>query len=223
MLAVYTFVFSTVFKARWPGNLDERPIGFAINLFAGLIVFALISECLTKAPGLVLANPSYVKKIVFPLEVLGYVTVASALFHAVISALVLICFELVENGSISSTVWMLPLIWFPLILLSLATTWMLSALGVYLRDVNQAIGSFISMLMFVSPIFFPLTALPERWQTILRLNPLAHIIDQTRTIMIAHRHPSLAYIFWGISLGMIACEVAFKTFAKAKRGFADVM
>lgn len=223
MLAVYTLVFSTVFKTRWPGVVDERPIGFAINLFSGLIVFNLISECLTKAPSLVLANPSYVKKVVFPLEVLGYVTVASALFHGLISIFVLMVFQLFANGKIASTIWLLPITWIPVLLLALASTWILSAMGVYIRDIGQAIGALVSMLMFVSPIFFPLTALPARWQSILAFNPVAPMIEQTRSVAVSGQYPKMIYIFAGIGLGLILCEVSYKAFMKAKGGFADVM
>ena len=223
MLAVYTLVFSTVFKTRWPGVVDQRPIGFAINLFSGLIVFNLISECLTKAPSLVLANPSYVKKVVFPLEVLSYVTVICALFHGLISILVLMVFQFFASGKITVTIWLLPITWIPLLLLALASTWIFSAMGVYIRDVGQAIGAFVSMLMFISPIFFPLTALPARWQSILAFNPIAPIIEQTRAVAVSGQYPKLMYIFAGIGLGLILCEVSYKFFMKAKRGFADVM
>jgi lipopolysaccharide transport system permease protein len=223
MLAVYTLVFSTVFKTRWPGVVDERPIGFAINLFSGLIVFNLISECLTKAPGLVLANPSYVKKVVFPLEVLGYVTVGCALFHGLISIFVLMVFQLFANGKIAATIWLLPITWIPLLLLALSSTWILSAMGVYIRDIGQAIGAFVSMLMFISPIFFPLTALPARWQSLLAFNPLAPMIEQTRAVAVSGQYPKTIYIFAGISLGLILCEFSYKAFMKAKGGFADVM
>lgn len=223
MLAVYTLVFSTVFKSRWPGVVDERPIGFAINLFSGLIVFNIISECLTKAPSLVLANPSYVKKVVFPLEVLSYVTVGCALFHGLISIFVLMIFQLFANGKIAATIWLLPIIWIPLLLLVLASTWILSAMGVYIRDIGQAIGAFVSMLMFISPIFFPLTALPARWQSILAFNPIAPIIEQTRAVAVSSQYPKAMYIFAGISMGLILCEISYKFFMKAKRGFADVM
>ena len=223
MLAVYTLVFSTVFKTRWPGVVDERPIGFAINLFSGLIVFNLISECLIKAPGLVLANPSYVKKVVFPLEVLGYVTVGCALFHALISTFVLMLFQIIANGKIALTIWLLPITWMPLLLLALASTWILAAMGVYIRDIGQAIGAFVSMLMFISPIFFPLTALPARWQSILAFNPVAPMIEQTRAVAVSGQYPRLMYIIVGISLGLFLCELSYKTFMKAKGGFADVM
>ena len=147
MLAVYTFVFSYIFKARW-GNLDnEGPLGFAINLFAGLIVFNIIAECLTKAPGLIVANPNYVKKVIFPLEILPSVAVGSALFHALTSLVVLAVFQLIAGHTLSlSSLW-LPLVWLPLLLGCLAISWVLASLGVFLRDIGQFITVLISMLI----------------------------------------------------------------------------
>lgn len=223
MLAVYTFVFSQVFQARW-GTLESGgPLGFAINLFAGLIVFNFFAECLNRAPGLILANPNYVKKVIFPLEVLAAVVVGSAGFHALTSLIVLILFQLMAFRSLPITYLWLPLVWAPLILCSLALTWLLSAFGVFLRDVGQLVGVVVSMLMFLSPVFFPISSLSPELQRIIGINPLAHVIEQTRIITIAGHSPSLTYLIAGTVIGLVVCEACFRTFQRAKRAFADVM
>lgn len=223
MLAVYTFVFSQVFKARWGTLENEGPLGFAVNLFAGLIVFNLFSECANRAPTLVLANPSYVKKIVFPLEILAGVTVGSAGFHALTSLVVLAIFELIAFQSLPYTFIWLPLVWMPLILGCLAFTWVIAALGVFLRDIGQLVGVVVSMLMFLSPVFFPVSALPLQWQPILALNPLAQVIEQTRKVLIVGEHPQATYLIAGTLIAGLACELSFRLFQKTKRAFADVM
>lgn len=223
MLAVYTFVFSQVFKARWGGLEQAGPLGFAVNLFAGLIVFNLFSECANRAPTLVLANPSYVKKIVFPLEILVGVAVGSAGFHALTSLIVLSIFELIAFQSLPYTFAWLPLVWLPLILGCLAITWAIAALGVFLRDIGQLVGVIVSMLMFLSPVFFPVSALPLQWQAILTLNPLAQVIEQTRKVLIAGEHPQASYLIAGTIIATLACELSFRLFQKTKRAFADVM
>ncbi|NQW39119.1 MAG: ABC transporter permease [Cyanobacteria bacterium] len=223
MLAVYTFVFSQVFKARWGGLEQAGPLGFAVNLFAGLIVFNLFSECANRAPTLVLANPSYVKKIVFPLEILAGVTVGSAGFHALTSLVVLAIFELIAFQSLPYTFAWLPLVWLPLILGCLAITWVIAAMGVFLRDIGQLVGVIVSMLMFLSPVFFPVSALPLQWQAILTLNPLAQVIEQTRKVLIAGEHPQASYLIAGTIITGLACELSFRLFQKTKRAFADVM
>jgi lipopolysaccharide transport system permease protein len=223
MLAVYTFVFSQVFKARWGGLEQAGPLGFAVNLFAGLIVFNVFSECVSRAPGLVVANPNYVKKVVFPLEVLGSVAVGSAGFHALTSLLILVVFELIAFHKLPLTLLWLPLIWLPLVLGSLALTWLLSAAGVFLRDIGQLIGVGLNMLMFLSPIFFPVSALPTKWQPVLQLNPLAQVIEQTRRAAVQGLNPSLAYLLLGTLVTVTACEISLRVFQKSKGAFADVL
>ena len=223
MLAVYTFVFSQVFKARWGGLEQAGPLGFAVNLFAGLIVFNLFSECASRAPTLVLANSSYVKKIVFPLEILGAVAVGSAGFHALTSLVVLAIFELIAFQSLPYTFVWLPLVWVPLILGCLAFTWVIAALGVFVRDIGQLVGIIVNMLMFLSPVFFPASALPLQWQPVLILNPLAQVIEQTRKVLIAGEHPQASYLIAGTIFGTLACELSFRLFHKIKGAFADVM
>lgn len=223
MLAVYTFVFSQVFKARWGGLEQAGPLGFAVNLFAGLIVFNLFSECVSRAPGLVVANPNYVKKVVFPIEVLGSVAVGNAGFHALTSLVILLVFELIACQQLPITLLWLPFIWLPLILGSLACTWLLSAAGVFLRDINQLVGVGLNMLMFLSPIFFPLSALPTKWQPLLQLNPLAQVIEQTRRAAVQGGNPSLGYIVFGTLFTLTACELSYRTFQKSRTAFADVL
>ena len=223
MLAVYTFVFSTVFKARWPDLQEAGAIGFAINLFTGLIVYNLFSECVGKAPTLILSQPSYVTKVIFPLELLSAVAVGAATFHACTSLVVLGLFELIAQGSIPITVIWLPIVWTPLLLGSLGLCWLLSALGVYLRDLPQMVSVILSILMFLSAIFYPLSALPERWQPVLGLNPLVMVIEQTRAVLVTGEGPSLLYICLSLPLSMVCCEACFRLFQKARRGFADVM
>jgi len=223
MLAVYTFVFSKVFKSRWGGLEQAGPMGFAVNLFAGLIVFNLFSECINRAPRLVVDNPNYVKKVVFPLELLGCVAVGNAGFHAMSSLLILFVFELIAFHRLPITLLWLPLIWLPLILGSLACTWFLSAAGVFLRDIGQLIGVGINMLMFLSPIFFPISALPVKWQHLLMLNPIAQVIEQTRNTVIQGTSPNSTYLFVGILTTLWACELSFRGFQKSKKAFADVL
>jgi len=223
MLAVYTFIFSQVFKARWVGLGDSGPLEFAVNLFAGLIVFNLFSECVSRAPGLILANPNYVKKVIFPLELLGCVAVGSAGFHAFTSLAILVLFELLAfKGLHISFIW-LPLVWLPLFLGSLSFTWLLSAAGVFLRDISQVIGVGLNMLMFLSPIFFPISGLPKQWQPLLNINPLAQVIEQTRKVTVQGVGPSPTYLIIGIASSLVACEVTFRIFQKSKRAFADVI
>lgn len=224
MLAVYCFVFSEVFQSRWDQtSTSHGTLAFAINLFAGLIVFNLFAECANKAPTLVLANANYVTKVVFPLEILAGVTVAAASFHALTSVLILAGFQLLGQGSIPLTTLWLPLVWLPLVLGCLGLTWCLSALGVFLRDISQVVGVIVSMLMFLSAVFYPVSAMPQAWRPLLSLNPLVPIIEETRRVCVNGNSPQALYLLVGIPLGLLLCELGYRAFQKSRRAFADVL
>jgi lipopolysaccharide transport system permease protein len=225
MLAVYTFVFAHVFQARWPETASQGPLGFAINLFAGLIVFGIFSETANQAPALILDNANLVTKVIFPLEILPGVVVASALFHGCTSLGVLILFQLISGGlsTIPATIIWLPVVWIPLTMGCLAVGWSLSALGVYLRDLGQVTGVAVNLLMFLSAVFYPVSALPQQWRPLIELNPLITIIQQTRHVAIEGQAPSMVYLIVGTLLGYLACCLSLRGFQKASRGFADVL
>lgn len=222
MLAVYTFVFSEVFKARWGTGSDSKT-EFALVLFIGMIVFNLFAECVNRAPGLVLGNPNYVKKVVYPLEILPVVTLLSALFHGLISLGVWLLAYIVFFGLPHATVLYFPLIILPFFLFLIGLSWALSALGVFLRDVSQFIGLVTTVLMFLSPIFYPATALPENYRHWLYLNPLTSVIEQTRDVMFWGKNPdfSLLLIYWFASAAI--AWLGFAWFQKTRKGFADVL
>lgn len=224
MLIVYTFVFSEVFKARWGGSGgDESKTQFAVVLFVGLIVMGLFTEVLNRAPGLILSNVNYVKKVVFPIEILPVIAMGTALFHSLISLCVLLAAFTLFNGYLHWTVVFFPLVFFPLIVLSLGFTWMLASLGVFLRDVGQTIGIITTVLMFLSPVFYPVTAVPERFRPIIMANPLTFIIEQAREVLIWGHLPN--WIGLGIYslVAVVVGWMGYVWFQKTRKGFADVL
>lgn len=225
MLSIYTFVFSVVFKVRLDqenGIYDDK-FAFALLLFAGLIIFNLFSECLSRAPGLILANVNYVKKIIFPLEILPWVTLGSALFHAGISFLVLLVFLLVIGHPIHWTLLFLPIIVFPLLLLIMGLSWLLASVGVFVRDIGQFIGLILTMLMFMSPIFYPASALPESVRDYLFLNPLTFIIEQTRGVVLYGQLPDWIGLAIYYVVAVLIAWTGLLWFEKTRKGFADVL
>lgn len=222
MLAVYTFIFSVVFKARWNGGGDSKT-EFALILFAGMIVFNLFSECVNRAPGLILANANYVKKVVFPLEILPLVALGAATFHMLISLLVWLVFYVLFIGMPPPTLWLVPPLLLPLGLLTLGFSWFLASLGVYLRDVGQIVGVITTALLFLSPIFYPITALPEEYHLLLQINPLTPIIEQTRQALVWGSLPDITS--WGAFLiaSFVVTWLGFSWFQKTRKGFADVI
>jgi lipopolysaccharide transport system permease protein len=222
MLAVYTFVFSVVFQARWGGGTASKT-EFALVLFAGLMMFTLFAECINRAPSLILSNVNYVKKVVFPLEILPVVALLSAMFHMIISLGVWFLAYGFFFGVPHATGLLLPLIVMPFVMLIMGLTWALASLGVYLRDVSQITGVVTSVLMFLSPIFYPVSALPENYQHLLYLNPLTPVVEMTRDVLYWGRIPDLVVlcIYWLATA--IFAWLGFAWFQKTRKGFADVL
>ncbi|MBP9217551.1 MAG: ABC transporter permease [Sterolibacterium sp.] len=225
MISVYTFVFSVVFQARWGASASgsSNRIEFALLLFAGLIVFNLFAECLSQAPSLILNHTSYVKRVVFPLEILPWVTLGSALFHAGINLLVLLVAMTLTGQPPGWMALCWPLVIAPLLLLILGLTWLLASIGVFLRDIGQLVSMALTALMFMSPIFYPASALPAAFRDWLFLNPLTLIIEQTRAVLIDHRPPDLLALGLYTALALAIAWLGFAWFQKTRKGFADVV
>ncbi len=226
MLAIYTFVFSVVFKIRMDqqdGSIYDDKFAFALVLFVGLIIFNLFSECLSRAPGLILANVNYVKKIIFPLEILPWVNLGSALFHASISFSVLLGFLLLIDHPIHWTSIYLPIIVLPLLFLIIGLSWFLASIGVFVRDIGQFIGLILTMLMFMSPIFYPASALPASVRDYLFLNPLTFIIEQTRTVILYGQSPNWIGLAAYYVIALLIAWAGMIWFEKTRKGFADVL
>ena len=223
MLAVYTFVFSVVFNARWGLGENETRTDFAIMLFAGMIVFGLFSEIVNRSPGLVTSNGNYVKKVVFPLEILPWVTLGSTLFHSMISFIVLLLAQLVINLSLPWTIIFFPIVLLPLVFLSMGVAWFLSALGVYVRDIGQITGLLTTLLMFASAVFFPVSSLPEQYQIWLKLNPLVLIITESRKSLILGEMPDWTSMLVALAASFVFAFAGFWWFQKVRKGFADVL
>lgn len=222
MLAIYTFVFSVAFKARW-GVAEENKVNFAIVLFSGLIVHALFAECLVRAPSLILMNANYVKKVVFPLEILPVMTMGSALGNFVVSLIVLIFFCAISGTPLQAAGLLLPVLLLPMLLMVLGLSWFLASLGVYLRDFAQVIGMLTTVALFLAPIFYPISALPPVYQSLLILNPITLPVLQLRDALLWGE--PLNWAAWGISLivGLAIFQLGFVWFQKTRRGFADVL
>ncbi len=225
MLAVYTFVFRTVFKARWPGAAGDADgnFEFALQVYAGLIVFGLFAEVVNRAPRLVLDQPNLVKKVVFPLEILPWVAVLAGLFHLALNLSVLVLVATLVHGSLPLTLLALPLVLAPFIPLLLGLAWFLAALGVFVRDVGQVTGMAVSLLMFLCPVFYPVSALPERWQTWQYLNPLTTVIEQTRRVALEGAWPEWEKLAIFAVLACVCSWVGARWFAATRKGFADVL
>jgi lipopolysaccharide transport system permease protein len=223
MLTVYTFVFSVVFKARWGVDVESGKAEFAIVLFVGLIVHSFFAEIASISPKLIVSNANYVKKVVFPLEILPIVSLGATLFHSAISFLVLLVALLFFDGFLNWTVLLTPILLLPLIFVSLGFSWWVTSIGVFIRDIEQPIEIIIMILLFVSGVFFPLTSLPEAYRPWLMANPLAFIIEQAREIIIWGHPPNWIGLVIHMAVSIFILWSGFFWFQKTRKGFADVL
>lgn len=223
MLAVYTLVFVGVFKARWPGAETGGGVEFALQIFAGLMVFNWFAEMANRAPRLILEQPNLVKKVVFPLEVLPWVTLLAALFHCLLNVAVLLLATWVVRGSLPVTVLALPLVLAVLVPFVLGLSWLMAALGVFVRDVGQIMGLLVSLFMFLSPVFYSLSSLSVRWQQWMRWNPLTPVIEGVRAVVLQGVWPDWLWL-GGAALGFVLFAWAAAAFFETTRpGFADAV
>lgn len=222
MLVIYTFVFSVIFKARW-GTPDESKTQFAIVLFAGMIVQSLFAEVINRAPGLIIANTNFVKKVVFPLEILPVISMGAALFHNAVSILVLLAAYIIFNGSLQWTVVFLPLVILPLVILTQGLAWILASLGVFLRDIAQTVGIVTTVLSFLAPVFYPVSALPVQMQPYIKLNPLTIIIEQARAVLVFGKMPDWTEIGAYTLVSILVAWLGYAWFQKTRKAFADVI
>lgn len=223
MLLIYTIVFSIIFKVRWGIDEIESNSQFALILFVGLIILNMFSEVLNRSSGLILNNINFVKKVIFPIEILPIITSGSALFHAVINIIVLMVVFIVFNGYIHISVLYLPIIFIPFVFMSLGFSWMIASLGVFLRDLGQVIGLLTTVLMFLSPVFYPISAVPYQLQKIIMANPLTFIIEQSRAVIIWGQHPSWTGLALYLLFSTIVMWFGYVCFQKTRKGFSDVI
>ena len=224
MLAVYTFVFGVVFKMRWTGGgLGDSKAAFSLLLFCGMTVFNIFSESVNNSVAIVTGNPNYVKKVVFPLELLPVSAVVSACFFGLIWIGILFLGIVLFMHKLCLTAVCLPLILIPLVLFSLGIAWFVASLGVFIRDLAHVMGIVLLVLYFMTPIFYSMEMVPEKFRSILFLNPLALIIQSVRQVLMYGQWPDWVALGGVTLLSMVVFQFGFFWFMKTKRGFADVL
>ena len=222
LLSVYTFVFGVVFRQRW-GGAEGSLSQFGLVLFAGMIAFGVFSECMSRAPGLIVSTPNYVKRVVFPLELLAVSVLGSALFHAAISLMVLLVVD-IALGGIPQWTWLLvPVAIVPVACLSLGLLWGLSSLGVFVRDLSYAVALVVQVLFFLTPIFYPLSAVPESLQGLIRWNPLVPAVDAVRASIFPDITASWGAVGVSAAIGVLVMIVGYAWFMRTRRSFGDVL
>lgn len=222
MIGIYYFVFGIVFQAKWTIRIGDDAT-FVLMLFAGLIVHSFFAECLNRSTGSIIQHPNFVKRVIFPLETLPAAIVGSALVHAGISALVLAAFSLAIAGGLPVTALLFPVVMAPLFVLTLGLSWIIAAVGVYFRDLAQLTTFVTSGLLFVSPVFYPVDAVPPAYRALVHLSPLTLAIEDMRRVMIAGELPDAGSFLLACAIAIAVFTLGYACFQHLRRGFADVM
>ncbi|MZP43115.1 ABC transporter permease [Heliobacterium gestii] len=222
MLSIYTFVFSVVFEARW-GTGSGSKVEFALVLFCGLNTFTMLSDAVGRSTTVILSNVNYVKKVVFPLEVLPLALVGSAIFNGAVGYLVLLVGMATLMGTLHWTAIFLPIVLLPLLIMALGVTWFFASTGVYIRDMGQVVGVCLNVLMFLSPIFYPLSAIPAELQGIYYLNPITYVVEDVRRVMVWGLMPDWGVWVIELMVGLVVLVCGFTWFQKTREGFPDVI
>ena len=226
MLVVYTYVFSSIFNSRWGGALSQEtqsPGEFAIRLFTGLIVFNVFAECIIKAPTLITNNANYVKKIIFPIEILGIVTTTGALYNAMIGTVMILIAKLALGQGISIVILYLPILWIAYTLMLTGFCWTLATIGVIFRDSAQITTSLVNVMMFLSPVFYPTTAIPENVRWLTNANPIGYVIMETRNILLSNSEPDIWLLSKFIMASIVIGEAGLWIIKRNQHKFGDML
>ncbi|MCU0730569.1 MAG: ABC transporter permease [Hyphomonas sp.] len=223
MLVLFTFIFSTVMQVRWSGRASHDTASFAELVFCGMIVFTVFSDVVSRAPTIVLGSANLVTKVAFPVEILPAAAIGGALFHAGISVVALLAVKLIAGSPIHWTMLLLPLVLAPLALMVLGVAYLLSAIGVFLRDTGQMIQPAVMALMFASPLFYPMSALPEPYRSAFEFNPLVWPMESFRALSIYGELPDLTAWTLYASAALLIAALGLHAFQRMRPGFADVL
>jgi lipopolysaccharide transport system permease protein len=229
LLGIYTFVFAVVFRFRWTDNPNETRGQFALTMFCGMLLYGLFAEVANRAPQMVIANPNYVKKVIFPLEVFVVSGLLSALINMLIGYSVwLVGWLLIENRMPPWTLIWMPVVLLPVCLTTAGVSWFLASIGVFIRDVGHAVVLATQILFFATPIFYSIERVPQPYRRVLEINPLTHAVEDIRRIMMwdgsgPAPHPQWSWWLGTMAASTILALLGYAFFMKSKRAFADII
>lgn len=222
MLIIYTFVFSVIFQAKWDTRQSSK-FEFALLLYCGLCVFNMLSDIMNRSTTLIFSNVNYVKKTIFPLEILPMTITFSALFNWFINIIILIIANIIINQTLSFRLYQIFIVIVPFIFLCIGVSYILSSLSVYLKDLSNAISLLVMILMYMSPVFYSLNSVPKAYQIFCMFNPITYVIENLRNIIIYDKNISIYYLILSIMSSIVCYFVGKYVFKKTRVGFADVL
>jgi lipopolysaccharide transport system permease protein len=221
LLIIYTFVFGALYQQAPTEKLGAG--SFAITLFSALVFYNFMNDAVGRASKLLVDNPNYITKVVFPVEILPVSLVGSSLLHFCVNILILLGGILLSSQEMHWTVILFPVVVFPLVLTSLGVCWFLAAVGVYFRDIASFVPPLMMALLFVSAIFFPVSSIPESYQPWLLLNPMACFSEMGRAIFTKGEMPKIGMLGYCFGIGVVCFFGGYAVFHRLKKGLSDAL
>lgn len=223
MLGLYTVIFSTIFSARWGGEPVVNKVDYAVILFIGLIVYGVFADTISRAPSVILSNPGFVKKVVFPLEVLPGVAMLSALYNAAMECIALLIFLCFSSFGFHAEALLFPIVLVPFLIMVYGLALIFASLGVFIRDFDQFAGLVARVMMYLLPVLYPAKIFPEPWRSMMEADPLAVFVGQMRGLVVYGRIPEWSQLgvasVWSLAVLAVGCF----WFQKTRKAFADVI
>lgn len=222
MIVIYTFVFSIVFRPQWISEQGSR-FEFALMMYCGLVAFNMLSDVIGRSSGIIAANVNYVKKVIFPLELLPVMITMTALFNSCVSLVVLVIAKLILTHSISVTLPMVVIVYIPLVIFTIGVSLILASVSVYLKDIASAVSVLITVLMYISPVFFTVDSVPAPYKIVCEINPLTYMIENFRNVVLYGTMPDWKYMLISCVVAVLTAWIGGIVFRRLKEGFADVL
>jgi len=221
-LSTYTLIFGLLIQPKWQGRIND-PVLIAFTYFSGLILFDFLMECAYSSANLIRENRVFIKKVVFPVEILPWVSVAHATFRYCVAMALLLLAYVAFKGVPPIETLLLPLFFFPFAMIILGLIWVVSSVATFVRDVGHVLNTFLPILMFASPVFFPLAALPEPVQVALMFNPLTFPLEQTRAVLFGDGFHAWLGLVTYTFVAIAVSALGYRFFMRLRPGFADVL
>ena len=221
MIAIFTFLFAGVFGARF--GASSSPWDYALYLFCGLLPWTMFQETLQRSATTIVDHANLVKRVLFPLETLPAAQTLSALGNQLLGTVALILVTIVIRQSLPLTVLWLPVLLIPQVILTLGAAWLVSSLGVFIRDLSQGITLVLTAWMYLTPIIYPDSIVPERYRWLINLNPFTPLIRSYRLIMLEGKAPDWIGLGYFSLFAIVVFCFGYWWFAKTRKNFADVI
>jgi len=221
MIAIFTFIFAGIFGARFGAN--DSHWDYALYLFCGLLPWSMFQESLQQSANTIVAHSNLVKRVVFPLETLPAAQVLAALGNQLFATIALLIATIIIRQRLEVTVLWLPVLLIPQLLFTLGASWLIASLGVFLRDITQGITLLLMAWMYLTPIIYPESIVPDRFRLFLNFNPFTALVRSYRRIFLEGAAPDWSGLAYFTAFALVIFVFGYWWFARTRKSFADVI